>query len=107
LLVHLKSEVSTLTDYEILFDPRVLMQNNEHPSPRRLYGPFTTPVDAVEKFRKKRGRSNGLIAEVLTPEQASFSTITIERALGVDARLSAQTTREGCKLGDAGQPIVI
>ena len=52
LLVHLKSEVSTMTDYEILFHPRVLMQNNEHPSPRRLYGPIITPVDAVEKFRK-------------------------------------------------------
>jgi hypothetical protein len=48
------------------------MQNNEHPSPRCLYGPFTTPVDAVETFRKKTGRSNGLIAEVLTPEHAKL-----------------------------------
>ena len=48
LFVHLKSEVSTLTDHEILFDARVLMQNDDHTSPRRFYGPFTTPVDAVE-----------------------------------------------------------
>ena len=52
LLVHLESEVSASTDYEILFDPRVLMQNDDHTSPRRLYGPFGALVDAVEKFRK-------------------------------------------------------
>jgi hypothetical protein len=107
LFVHLKSEVSTLTDNEILFDPRVLMQNDDHTSPRRFYGPFTTPVDAVEKFSKKCGRSNGRVAEVLTPEQACFSTITIERLPGVDARLGAQPTRDGGKLGVTGQPIVI
>jgi hypothetical protein len=85
LLVRLESEVSASTDYEILFDPRVLMQNDYHTSPRRLYGPFGALVDAVEKLRKTRGRSNGPIAEVLTPEQACFSTITIERVPGVDA----------------------
>ena len=107
LFVHLKGEVSTLTDHEILFDPRVLMQNDDHASPRRFYGPFTTPVDAVEKFSKKCGRSNRRVAEVLTPEQACFSTITIERLPGVDAQLGAQTTRDGGKLGVTGQPIVI
>jgi hypothetical protein len=91
-----------LTDYEILFDPWVLMQNDEHTSPRRLYGPFATPIDAVEKFRKKRGRSNGPIAEVLTPEQACFSTITIERDPGVDTRQRVQTTRERGELRFAG-----
>jgi hypothetical protein len=83
------------------------MQNDDHTSPRRFYGPFTTPVDAVEKFSKKCGRSNGRVAEVLTPEQACFSTITIERLPGVDARLGAQPTRDGGKLGVTGQPIVI
>jgi hypothetical protein len=105
--VHLKSEVSTLTDYEILFDPRVLMQNDDHTSPSCLYGPFATPVNAIEKFRKKCGHSNGSIAEVLTPEQASSSTITIKRVPRVDARLGAQTSREGCKLGVSSQFIVI
>ena len=86
LFVHLKSEVSTLTNHEILFDPRVLMQNDDHASPRCLYGPRRAPLDAIEKFRKKCGRSSG-DAEALTPEQASFSAITIERVPGVDARL--------------------
>src|SRR5271166_1943042 len=107
LLVHLKSEVSTLTDYEILFDPRVVMENDDYASPRSLDDPVAIPLDAVEKFRKKCGRSNGTIAEVLTPEQACFSTITIERVPGVDTCLGAQTTRDSCKLGVPGQPIVI
>jgi hypothetical protein len=83
------------------------MQNDDHTSPRRFYGPFTTPVDAVEKFSKKCGRSNGRVAELLTPEQACFSTITIERGPRIDARLGAQTSREGCKLGVSSQFIVI
>src|SRR6202048_1524476 len=68
LLVHLQSEVSTRTDYEILFDSRVLMQNDDHTAPSCLYGPFATPVDAIEKFRKKCGHSNWSIAELLTPK---------------------------------------
>jgi hypothetical protein len=96
-----------LPDYEILFDPRVLVQNDDHTSPRGLYRPFGSPVDAVEKFRKMSGRSNGPIAEVLTPERACFLTISIERVPGVDARLGAQTPRESCKLGVTGQSIVI
>ena len=68
LLVRLQSEVSALTDDKILFDARVLMQNDDYTAPSRLDGPFGMPVDAVEKFRKKLGRSHGLIAEVLTPE---------------------------------------
>ena len=36
LLVHLKSEVAAVTDDEILFDPRMLVQNDNHTSPRRL-----------------------------------------------------------------------
>jgi hypothetical protein len=67
-LVRLQSEVSALTDDKILFDARMRMQNDDYAAPRRLDGPFGTPVDAVEKFRKKRGRSHRLIAEVLTPE---------------------------------------
>ena len=95
-----------MTDYEILFDPRVLMQNDDHTSPRRLYDSVAISVDTVEKLRKKRGRSNGPI-ELLTPERACLSAITIKRVLGVDARLGAQTTRDGGKLGVTGQPIVI
>jgi hypothetical protein len=48
------------------------MQNDDHTSPRRFYGPFTTPVDAVEKFSKKCGRSNGRVAEVLTRASMLF-----------------------------------
>jgi hypothetical protein len=83
------------------------MQNDDHTSPSCLYGPFATPVDAIEKFRKKCGHSNGSIAEVLTPEQACFSTITIERGPRIDPRLGAQTSREGFKLGVSSQFIVI
>jgi len=36
-----------------------------------------------------------------------LSTITIKRLPGVDARLGAQTTRDGSKLGVTGQPIVM
>ena len=107
LFVHLKSEVSTLTDREILFDPRLLMQNDDHTSPRRLDGPFITPIDPIEKFSKKCGLSNGRMTEVLTPEQARFAAITIKRVPGVDARLGAQTSRDGGRLGVAGQPIMI
>src|SRR5271166_71667 len=107
LLMHLKSEVSTLTDYEILFDARVVMENDDYASPRSLDDPVAIPLDAVEKFRKKCGHSNGSIAEVLTPDQASSSTITIKRVPRVDARLGAQTSREGCKLGVSSQFIVI
>ena len=35
LLVLLKSEVATSADYEILFNSGVLMQNDDHTSPRR------------------------------------------------------------------------
>jgi hypothetical protein len=99
LFVHLKGKVSTLTDHEILFDPRMLMQNDDHASPRRFYGPLTTPVDAIEKFFKERGRSRGPMAEVLTPEPAGFSAITIKRVSGIDPRLRTQTARDGGKLG--------
>jgi hypothetical protein len=61
------------------------MQNDDYTAPRRLYYPFGALVDAVEKLGKRRGRSDGPIAEVLTPEQACFSTITFERVPGVDA----------------------
>jgi hypothetical protein len=107
LFVHLKSEVAALTDYEILFNPWMLMQNDDHTSPRRLYGPVTTPIDAIEKFSKKCGRSSGRMIETLTPEQARFSAIAIERVPGVDARLVAQTTRDVSKRGVSGQPIVV
>src|SRR5438105_2075932 len=67
LFVHLKSKVSTLTDHEVLFDPRMLMQNDDHTSPRRLYGPFATLVDAIKKFIKEGRRSRGPMAELGTP----------------------------------------
>jgi hypothetical protein len=107
LLVHLQSKVSTLTDYEILFDPRVLMQNDDHTSPRRLYDSVATSIDTVEKLGKKRGRSNGPSAELLTPERACLSAIAIKRLPGVDARLGAQTRRDGGELGLPGKLIVI
>jgi hypothetical protein len=107
LLVRLKSEVSTLTDYEILFDPRVLTQNDDYTSPRRLYDSVATPVDTVEKLRKKRGRSKGLLAELLTPERACLSAITIKRVPAVDARLGAQTRRDAGELGLTGKLVVI
>ncbi|MBV9106860.1 MAG: hypothetical protein JO313_12655 [Verrucomicrobia bacterium] len=107
LLVHLKSEVSTLTDYEILFDPRVLIENNDHTSPRRLYDAVATSIDTVEKLRKKGDRSHGPIAELLIPERARLSAIAIERLPGVDARLAAQTRRDGGELGITGKLIVI
>ena len=84
LLVHLKSEVSTLTNDEIFFDARVIMENDDYASPRSLDDPVAIPLDAVEKFRKKRGCSNGPVSEVLPPEQACLATIAIERLLGVD-----------------------
>lgn len=106
LLVHLKSKIATLTDYEILFDPRVLMQNDDNTSPRRLYDSVAASVDTAEKLRKKRGRSNGPI-ELLIPERACLSAITIKRVPGVDARLDAQTRRDGGELGLTGKLIVI
>jgi hypothetical protein len=107
LLVHLKSEVATLGDYEILFDPRVLMQNDDHTSPRRLYDSVATSVDTVEKLSKKRGRSNGPIAELPTPERACLSAIAIKRLPGVNARLGAQTRGDAGELGLTGKLIVI
>src|ERR1700726_1653010 len=53
LLVHLKSKVAPSRDYEILFAPRVLTQNDDHTSPRRLYDSAAASVDSVEKLRKK------------------------------------------------------
>jgi hypothetical protein len=107
LLVHLKSEVATLTNYEILFDARVFMQNDDHTSPRRLDDSVATSVDTVEKLRKKRGRSNGPIAELPTPERACLSAIAIKRLPGVNARLGAQTRGDAGELGLTGKLIVI
>ncbi len=98
LFMRFKSEVSTLTDYEILFDPRMRMEHDDHTSPRRLYSLFATPFDALEKFSKQGGRSKGRIAEVLTPEQAGLSAIAIERLPGIDARLGAEIARQAGKL---------
>lgn len=55
----------------------------------------------------RRQRSNGRMTRALTPEQARSSAITIERLPGVDTRLGAQPSRDGCRLGLSGQPAVI
>ena len=107
LLVHFKSEVTTLTNDEILFDPRVLVENDDDASPRCLDDSVATPLNAVDKSGKKRGGSDRSIAEVLPPEQAGLPTIVIEGLLGVDAQLGAQATRDGCVSGVRRQLTVI
>ena len=86
-LVHFKSEIAALTNHEILFDTRMLVESDDYASPGCLNDPVATPLNAVEEFGKKRGSSDRSIAEVLPPELASLATIMIESFLGVDARL--------------------
>ena len=101
LLVHLKSKVSALTNDQILFDRGCSWRTMTTPPQGVWIVPSPRRVDAVEKLRKKRDRSNGPISEVLPPEQACLATIVIERLLRVDSRLGAQFTRNGRKSGVA------
>ncbi len=98
-LMHFKSEVATLTNDEILFNTGVFVENDHYASPRCLDDPVATPLDAVEEFGKKGGGSDWSMVKVLPPEQAGLATIVVEGFLGVDARLRAQATRDGCKPG--------
>ena len=65
------------------------------PSPLRVMRSRSSGKSAVVPM--------GASAEVLPPEQACLATIAIERLLGVDGRLGAQITRNGCKSGVSRQ----
>src|SRR5215471_7103067 len=71
-----KCKVTTLADYQILFDLRVFVQKYNHTSPRSPYRPLLTLDDPIEKLGKERGCTRGRLAELLIPEPTRFPAIT-------------------------------